>query len=61
MTDLTWDELVAAYGMPGEALTCSPEHQAILVARKMDAERRAELVAAEVTLTPEQVAADATP
>jgi hypothetical protein len=56
MTDMTWDELVAAYAMPGEALTCSPEHEAVLVARKMDAERRAELA-----LTPEQVAADETP
>ncbi len=41
MSDMTWDELVKAYGFPGEPLVECAEHEAVLVARKMNAERMA--------------------
>lgn len=47
MSDMTWDEMVAAYGVFGEPLVNCPEHLAILTARKMDSDRRAAEAAAD--------------
>ena len=61
MSDMTWDELVKAYGFPGEPLVECAEHEAVLVARKLDAERRAAESVVQAEVTTAQTEADATP